>query len=72
MLEKESLELRFVGGCVRNLLMQRATKDIDLAIKAVNTAINRDLASGDGIDIFVVNSKGAHKIHSKKVEKIIQ
>ena len=33
-LEKESLELRFVGGCVRNLLMQRATKDIDLAIKA--------------------------------------
>ncbi len=45
---------------------------IDLAIKAVNTAINRDLASGDGIDIFVVNSKGAHKIHSKKVEKIIQ
>tara|TARA_Y100000310_G_C20684375_1_gene818029 strand:- start:2658 stop:3293 length:636 start_codon:yes stop_codon:yes gene_type:complete len=45
---------------------------IDLAIRAVNTAINRDLASGDGIDIFVVNSKGAHRVLSKKVEKIIQ
>ena len=33
-LEKSSLELRFVGGCVRNLLMQREIKDIDLAIKA--------------------------------------
>ena len=33
-LENEFLELRFVGGCVRNLLMQRATKDIDLAIQA--------------------------------------
>ena len=33
-LEKASLELRFVGGCVRNLLMQREVMDIDLAIKA--------------------------------------
>ena len=33
-LEKASLELRFVGGCVRNLLMQRKITDIDLAIKA--------------------------------------
>ena len=33
-LEKASLEPRFVGGCVRNLLMQREVIDIDLAIKA--------------------------------------
>ena len=45
---------------------------MELAVKAVNTAINRDLASGDGIDIFVVNSKGAHKVASKKVEKVLQ
>ncbi len=45
---------------------------MDLALKAVNTAINRDLATGDGIDIFVVNSKGAHRVSSRKVEKVIQ
>jgi proteasome beta subunit len=45
---------------------------IDLAMKALNTAINRDLATGDGIDIFVINSKGANKVMSKKVEKVIQ
>jgi len=45
---------------------------MDLALKAVNTAINRDLATGDGIDIFVVNSKGAHRVSSQKVEKVIQ
>lgn len=45
---------------------------MDLALRAVNTAINRDLASGDGIDIFVVNSKGAHRVSSQKIEKVIQ
>ena len=33
-LNEASLELRFVGGCVRNLLMQRDITDIDIAIKA--------------------------------------
>ena len=45
---------------------------IDLAVKALNTAINRDLASGDGMDIVVINSKGANKVMSKKVEKVIK
>ena len=45
---------------------------MDLAMKAVNTAINRDLATGDGIDIFVVNSKGAHRVSSQKIEKVVQ
>ena len=33
-IEKAYLEPRIVGGCVRNLLMQREVIDIDLAIKA--------------------------------------
>jgi len=58
------LESNYVAGI-------SVKEGIDLATKAVTTAINRDLASGDGIDIFVVNSKGAHRVASKKVEKVI-
>jgi len=45
---------------------------IELATKAINTAINRDLATGDGLDIFVINDKGAHQIVAKKIEKILK
>jgi proteasome beta subunit len=45
---------------------------IELATKAINTAINRDLATGDGLDIFVINEKGSHQVVAKKVEKILK
>ena len=39
-----------------------------LAIKAVNTALNRDSASGNGIDIVVINNKEIKQVIHKEVE----
>lgn len=40
---------------------------VDLAIKSVNAALQRDSASGEGIDVFVINKAGVRKAASKKV-----
>lgn len=45
---------------------------IDLAIKAISTAISRDMPTGDGMDIFTITSKGANQVMTKKVEKILK
>jgi proteasome beta subunit len=42
-----------------------------LAIKCVNAAIHRDSASGNGIDIFLIDSKGARRIMSQDIEPTI-
>jgi proteasome beta subunit len=38
---------------------------VDLAVKGINSALQRDSASGDGIDVVVVNKDGVKKIFSK-------
>ncbi len=38
-----------------------------LAIKCVNAAISRDNASGNGIDIFLINKDGANRIMSQDI-----
>ncbi|MEM3374503.1 MAG: proteasome subunit beta, partial [Candidatus Woesearchaeota archaeon] len=40
---------------------------IELAIKGVNSALQRDSASGDGIDVVVVNKNGVRKIMTKEL-----
>jgi proteasome beta subunit len=40
---------------------------IDLAVKSVNAALQRDSASGEGIDVYVINKAGIRKAASKKV-----
>ena len=44
-----------------------------LAVKAVNSALQRDSASGDGIDVVVINKDGVKNVFTKelfiKVEK---
>ncbi|MBN2052697.1 proteasome subunit beta [Candidatus Woesearchaeota archaeon] len=40
---------------------------VDLAIKSVNAAMQRDSASGEGIDVYVINKGGAKKAAHKKV-----
>lgn len=45
---------------------------IDLAIKAISTAISRDMPTGDGIDVFTITSKGANQVMTKKIEKILK
>jgi len=43
-----------------------------MAIKCINAAISRDIASGNGIDIFLVDSQGARRIMTQDVEPRIK
>ncbi|MBN1646088.1 proteasome subunit beta [Candidatus Woesearchaeota archaeon] len=38
---------------------------IELVVKALNAALQRDSASGNGVDIFVINSSGVRKVETK-------
>lgn len=38
-----------------------------LAVKGINSALQRDSASGDGIDVFVINKSGVRKVFSKEL-----
>ncbi|PIN73829.1 proteasome subunit beta [Candidatus Woesearchaeota archaeon CG10_big_fil_rev_8_21_14_0_10_45_16] len=41
---------------------------IKLVVKAINTALNRDSASGNGIDVVVITEKDIQKVMQKEVE----
>jgi len=43
-----------------------------LAIKCVNAAVQRDIASGNGIDVFVITKKGAEKVFAEKFNTRIE
>jgi len=45
---------------------------IKLAIKAVNASLKRDLATGNGIDIFTITKDGVKKVMTKFVQTTIQ
>ena len=45
---------------------------IVLAKKAINAAMRRDMPTGDGIDIFTITDKGAHKVETQIIDKNIQ
>ncbi|MBI2110339.1 proteasome subunit beta, partial [Candidatus Woesearchaeota archaeon] len=41
-------------------------------VKAINAAIQRDLPTGEGIDVFTITSKGVKQVLAKAIEtKII-
>ncbi|MEM4397456.1 MAG: proteasome subunit beta [Candidatus Woesearchaeota archaeon] len=40
---------------------------VDLAVKGINSALQRDSASGDGIDVVVINKEGFKKIMTKEI-----
>jgi proteasome beta subunit len=42
---------------------------VDLAIRALNAAIKRDAASGNGMDIATITKKGFVRLDDKDVEK---
>lgn len=41
---------------------------VKLAMKAINAALNRDSASGNGVDVLVINEKGIRQVVQKEVE----
>ena len=43
-----------------------------LAVKCVNSSIKRDSASGNGIDIFLIDKDGARRIHTEDIEPVIK
>lgn len=44
------------------------TDGVKLAVKAVNTALQRDSASGNGIDVIVITDKEIKRVMQKEVE----
>ncbi len=45
---------------------------VKLVIKAVNAAIRRDVASGDGISVVTITKEGIKKVFSKEIELKIE
>ncbi len=61
-------------GVLETLYKKGLTLDegIKLAAKCVNAAIQRDSASGGGIDIVTINEKGLKKVVQKEIESKIE
>ncbi|MCG3223149.1 MAG: proteasome subunit beta, partial [Candidatus Heimdallarchaeota archaeon] len=45
---------------------------IAIAIKALATAISRDTATGDGMDVAVVNKKGVKRIKPEEIKTVLE
>ncbi|MBS3117721.1 proteasome subunit beta [Candidatus Woesearchaeota archaeon] len=41
---------------------------IKLALKALNAAMQRDMASGNGVDIYAITKEGAKKVFEKQID----
>jgi len=41
---------------------------VKLAVKAINAALQRDLATGNGIDVYTVTAEGVKKVLTKNIE----
>ena len=44
---------------------------IKLAVRAISAAIKRDLATGNGIDVLVIDKSGARRIDKKKIAEMV-
>jgi len=45
---------------------------INLAVKSINAAVQRDIASGNGIDIVTITKEGVKKVLSKEISTKIE
>jgi len=46
-----------------------AIKDaVELAVKGINSAIQRDIASGNGVDVYTITDKGVKKVLEKELK----
>jgi proteasome beta subunit len=44
---------------------------IKLAVRAISAAIKRDLATGNGIDVIIIDKNGAKRIDKKKIAEMV-
>ena len=42
-----------------------------LAAKAINSALRRDVFTGDGIDVVIIDDKGYQKINEGEISKLL-
>ena len=64
----------FALGVLETLYQEGITVDegIKLAVKAINAALRRDMATGNGIDVITVTSAGFKHIMTKEVDTRVQ
>ena len=63
-----------VFGVLETLYKKGMTVDdgVKLAIKGVNAAVQRDIASGNGVDVVTITKDGIKKVFSKEIESRIE
>lgn len=64
----------FALGVLENEYKEDLNEDeaIKLAVKAIKTAIKRDSASGQGIDVAVINKDGYKEVLTKKISEKLE
>jgi proteasome beta subunit len=64
----------YVYGILEDYYRENMTpgEGIDLAIRAIHTAMKRDAASGNGIDVILIDKKGYHEQSKEEIEKRIK
>lgn len=55
----------FEANYIKNLSVEDGIK---LALKSINAAMQRDMPTGSGIDVFTITEKGVKKVMTKTVE----
>ncbi|MEM4703005.1 MAG: proteasome subunit beta [Candidatus Pacearchaeota archaeon] len=60
-------------GVLEDAYKQEITVEegIKLAVRAINAAMQRDTASGSGIDVVVINKDGAKKVLTEEVKQVL-
>ena len=63
-----------VYGVLETLYKKNMSVDegVKLAVKAINAAVQRDIASGNGIDIVSITKDGIKKIFSKEIDTKVE
>ena len=63
-----------VFGVLETLYKKGLTVDdgVKLALKGINAAVQRDIASGNGVDVVTITKEGIKKVFSKEIESRIE
>ncbi|MFH1408901.1 MAG: proteasome subunit beta [Nanoarchaeota archaeon] len=48
------------------------SEGVKLAVKAINAALKRDSASGNGVDVYTVTASGIQKAYSKQLDETLE
>jgi proteasome beta subunit len=65
--------MMFVLGLMQDAYKENMSESeaVDLAVRSIHTAIQRDSASGDGISIAIIDKKGYRRLPDKNISMIL-